>query len=640
MIRSILIANRGEIACRIIRTCRQMGIHTVAVYSDADATALHTTLADEAVYLGESAAHESYLNIDKIIAAAQRTGADAIHPGYGFLSENAAFAQAVIAAGITFIGPSPAVIEAMGDKRRAKLLLNNIPLIPGYTGEDQSDAAFQSAAAQIGFPLMVKATAGGGGKGMRRVLTPDELLEALASARREARQAFGDETLMLEKLLLHPRHVEIQILGDQHGHVIALGERECSVQRRFQKMIEEAPCVALTPEIRAAMSAAAVHIGQQLGYQSAGTIEFLLDSDGQFYFMEMNTRLQVEHPVTEMVYGLDLVRLQILIAEGQPLSTLYTPREPHGHAIELRLYAEDPDHDFLPATGKLTYLNWHAPETVRIDTGVRSGDEVTIHYDPMLAKLIAWGETREQAIRLLDYTLKQIVLLGVRNNLTFLRRIITHPDFIAGNLSTSFIADHPDLRSGETPISPVALIAAALQRTGGEQWRNNPYRPIRQQFRHQDNVTEVLVSPGCVHINDAQYKTESTLLDPHTMHLTINGHRQRVAFAVQGDIIWVHVDGQTIQLHWVNPLPVAGARRTEHAGSLRAPMPGQIVSVHVEIGQTVQKDTLLVTMEAMKMEHRILAPYDGVVAALHYGVGEAVQVEAVLLDLQQSPTEI
>jgi len=661
MIRKILIANRGEIACRIIRTCRSMGIAAVAVYSDADANALHVEMADEAVYIGASPASESYLRGDKIIDAAKRTGADAIHPGYGFLSENGDFAQAIIDADITWIGPPVSAIRAMGKKRESKLMLKDVPLIPGYNGEDQSDTVFVQAADEIGYPVMVKASAGGGGKGMRRVDSPDDLPEALAAARREAKQAFGDETLILEKCLIRPRHIEIQIFGDMHGSVIAMGERECSIQRRHQKIIEETPSTALDDDLRQQMCDVAVNIGKQLRYYSAGTVEFLVDADKNFYFMEMNTRLQVEHPVTEMVTGVDLVRWQILNAQGDfaaPPNTLM-----RGHAVEARVYTENPQNDFLPITGRI--LKWFEPtdghyvneteawSNARIDSGIRSGDEITPNYDPMIAKVIAFGETRGEAIRKLDYALYRIQLLGIKNNIAFLRRVINHPDFIVGNLSTSFIDDHPGLLQEESTIPPAALIAAAVAKihessaTPNGYWRNSPNRPIRHIFGLGEDRYEINLSPKTdseYDVRIAQLASSEQKSGEHIFHITvsldfednlaliIDGHRQIAAVVQDGDVWWVHIGGNGYHLDWVTPLPLPN-RDTMIEGSLRAPMTGQVISVRVEVGQAVNKGDILLILEAMKMEHRIQAPYDGSVGAIRYQVGDNVQADAVLLEL-------
>ncbi len=639
MIRKILIANRGEIACRIIRTCREMGIQTAAVYSDADARALHVEMADEAVHLGASPAAESYLHVEKLIAAARRVGADAVHPGYGFLAENAGFARAVLAADLIFIGPPPEAIELMGSKRGAKLLLKGIPVVPGYTGDDQSDERLLAEAERIGCPIMVKASAGGGGKGMRQVNTLADLPAALQAARREALQAFGDDTLLLERVVQDPRHVEVQIFGDKLGNIIALGERECTIQRRHQKIIEETPSTALTPQLRAEMFAAAASVGTQLGYYSAGTVEFLVDADRNYYFMEMNTRLQVEHPITEETTGFDLVRWQIMVAEGYPLPDMDV--YPAGHAIEVRIYAEDPANEFLPATG--TILRWRNPTEVRVDTGVRTGDEVSVYYDPMLAKVIAYGEHRAGAIRRLDHALAQLQLLGLRNNIGFLRRVLLHPDHLAGNITTTFIAQHPELLDADVPVPPVALIAAALARSGlhdpqSAHWRNNPFRPVRECFRHGDRQFAILLTPHSAGAFTAQLD-EQTLagqVEPvgdGDLILTLEGRRQSVTTISGGDVWWVHTDGHAWALTWVSPLP-EGRRSLAAEGSLHAPMPGQVRAVFVEIGQRVAKGETLLILEAMKMEHRIKAPYDGQVSALHYQVGQSVQADAVLLELR------
>ena len=657
MIRKILIANRGEIACRIIRTCREMGIASVAVYSDADARALHVEMADEAVHIGASPARESYLNAAAILDAARRTGADAIHPGYGFLAENAAFAQAVIDAGLIWIGPPPKVIEAMGDKRRAKHILSGVPLIPGYSGDDQGDETLIHAADTIGYPIMVKAAAGGGGKGMRRVDASDDLPEALAGARREAKAAFGDDTLILEKYIDRARHVEVQIFGDTHGNVIALGERECSIQRRHQKIIEETPSTALTSSLRRSMFDVSINIGKQIGYVNAGTIEYILDERGKYYFLEVNTRLQVEHPVTEKLVGFDLVTWQIWVAEGQKLPH-YQPEDSlfKGHAVEGRVYAEDAANDFLPVSG--TVLKWKFPaafanytqwkeETPRIDAGVQTGSQVGTYYDPMLAKVIAFGLNRDEAIRRLDYALSQIQLLGIKSNIDFLRRVINHPEFIAGQIDTGFIERHPELLA-DAPLPPIALIAAALTKTGETTtyWRNNAFRPIRQTFRHNEQMYDVLITPKnsaqidrnefTVSLDNTLYEVEVWSQNAGDRVISLDGQRQRVtALPGSSEDWWVHCTAGTFRLDWISPLP-AGKTTQKAEGSLRAPMPGQVIKVNVENGQSVSKGDILLVVEAMKMEHRIKAPYAGLVTAVHFRVGETVQAGVTLVDLQAS----
>src|SRR5262245_15110535 len=508
--RKILIANRGEIALRVMRSCRAMGIETVAVYSEADAHAPHVRFAGEAVHLGAAPAKESYLRIEKIIDAAERTGADAIHPGYGFLSENAEFAESCAAAGVVFIGPPPTAIQAMGLKSSARRLAAEAgaPVVPGYDGEDQSVETFRARMIEIGLPVLIKASAGGGGKGMRVVRTENAVYEAVGSARREAEKAFGDDSLLLEKYIDGARHIEVQILGDARGNMVHLFERDCSLQRRHQKIVEESPSPAVTGELRRKMGDAAINIGRAVGYTNAGTVEFILAPSGEFYFIEVNTRLQVEHPVTEMVTGLDLVRLQIEIAEGRPLPFSQADLKTEGHAIEARLYAEDPAKDFLPSTGKILDLHLPAIEEgggLRIDSGLESGMEVGIHYDPMLAKLIAHGESRDEAIRKLVYALRKSSIQGLRTNRDFLIRLLDHPDFRRGGAHTGFIAERLDeLVADDDPrLSRDSLVAAALYLQN--QWRasnkllaelppsyrNNPYRDLSIRFRISADDIEV-----------------------------------------------------------------------------------------------------------------------------------------------------
>jgi len=644
MIRKILIANRGEVACRIIRTCREMGFATVAIFSDADENALHVELADEAIHIGGSESSESYLNMHRILDASFRTGADAIHPGYGFLAENAGFAYIVISSGLIFIGPPPEAMEAMGDKRTAKMLLQGVPFVPGYIDDDQSEEAFLAAADKIGYPIMIKASAGGGGKGIRQITRHEDMSDALAAARREARQAFGDDMLMLERAIQQPRHIEVQIVGDQHGTVIALGERECSIQRRHQKIIEESPSPALNADLRRQLFAAAISIGEQIGYHSVGTVEFLLDEDKNFYFMEMNTRLQVEHAVTELIYGVDLVRWQIEIARGRPLADFIpagmTPQElayhPNGHAMEVRVYAEDPTNNFLPVIGPI--LDWQPPEGVRTDSGIRTGDAISPYYDPMIAKIIAHGETRTETIRKLDYALSNTVLLGLRNNLAFLRAVLMNDEHLGGLISTHFIEEHPELLQENQDLDSFALIAAALTyQPYTEHWRNNAHRAIKHTFQHNGQYHEIGVQPhGGTRFTvlHGSMSYEAFLVDWHAprLILRINGYQQTVCVVHIGAAIWVHSRQGTTLLHWQTPLPMPN-QRSESVGSLRAPMPGQVIQIMVEEGQSVTQGAPLMIMEAMKMEHRIEAPYDGVVESIRYHVGDKVPQDAVLLDL-------
>jgi geranyl-CoA carboxylase alpha subunit len=650
IIRKVFIANRGEIACRIMRTCRSMGIATVAVFSTVDAAARHVREADEAIHIGDNPATASYLNIPALIEAARRSGADAIHPGYGFLAENADFAAACLEAGLIFIGPTPEAIRRMGSKREAKLLMQaaGVPTVPGYQGEDQSDETLIREADNIGFPLMVKAAAGGGGKGMRVVSEPDALPDALAAARREALSAFGDDTLILERVIAPARHVEFQIFGDQHGQIIHLGERECSIQRRHQKIIEETPSTALTPELRQRMGAAAVTVGRQIDYVNAGTVEFILDEAGSFYFLEVNTRLQVEHPVTECVTGLDLVRWQIEIAEGRPLPLSQDEVRFSGHAIECRVYAEDPANHFLPATGSV--LLWREPsgDGVRVDAGIFSGGAVSIYYDPMIAKIITSGADRAGALRRMDHALSQTTLMGLRNNIAFLRRVLRHPEHEAGRLSTSFIEQHLAGQPAETNIPAPAILAVALARElsshAFDYWRNNPNIPIHSRFRTESNEEiEVRLTPH----KDGAFQCALHRAGTETTHLItpIDFNAPDLRFSLDGRVLraiivaaphhryWAQIDGSACVLTWLSPLPEPEERREGH-GSLLAPMPGNVRAVLAVPGQKVRKGETLMLLEAMKMEHSIRAPYDGIVTAIAHQPGATVQADAVLLELE------
>jgi acetyl/propionyl-CoA carboxylase alpha subunit len=493
---------------------------------------------------------------------------------------------------------------------------------------------------------MVKASAGGGGKGMRQVSSPADMPAALEAARREALQAFGDSTLILEKFIAKSRHIEVQIFGDQHSHVVALGERECTIQRRHQKIIEETPSTALTPKLRERMFDAAVSIGTQLGYYSAGTVEFLLDNDRNFYFMEMNTRLQVEHPVTEETTGIDLVRWQIMVAEGHSL--LGMDVYPAGHSIEVRIYAEDPTNEFLPVTGHI--LHWQEPAEVRVDSGIRSGDEVSVYYDPMLAKIIAYGEHRAGAIRRLDHALSQLQLPGIRSNIAFLRKVLMHPDHLAGNITTNFVAEHPELLDSNLTLPTSALIAVALVKATQDgqtaasvplqtYWRNNGYRPQHHRFQYRDAEYEVVLKllgdeTYTVSTGDSMYQARLWLAHNGDMSVSIDGHRVPfTAVCDANDHWWIHISAETYVLKWLSPLP-EGGRSTLAEGSLRAPMPGQVIAIMVEVGQTVRQGDTLLVLEAMKMEHRIKAPHDGLVVAIPYQVGQPVQADSVLLELR------
>lgn len=642
----ILVANRGEIACRVLRTAHELGYRSVAVYSEADADARHVQLADEAVCIGPAAVAQSYLNLEAILDAARRSGAEAIHPGYGFLSENAEFARACEAAGIVFIGPDAEAIHLMGSKRLSKIamLAAGVPCIPGYEGAEQDDATLRREAERIGYPLMIKASAGGGGRGMRLVEEPDQLLDQLRTARSEALGAFGSAELILEKAVLRPRHVEIQVFGDRHGNLLYLGERDCSVQRRHQKVIEEAPCPVLDADLRRAMGEAAVKAAASVNYVGAGTVEFLLGEDGRFYFLEMNTRLQVEHPVTELVTGQDLVAWQIRVAEGHPLPLRQEQVELRGHAIEVRLYAEDAGRGFLPQTG--TVLRWD-PELlpgVRIDHGLVEGQAVTPFYDPMLAKLIAWGETREEARQRLLAMLAETSVGGLRTNLAFLRRILAHPAFAAAELDTGFIARHQDDLLPAPQALPEHFWQAAaeawLQSEAGHRRDDDPYSPWSRNdgwrsalARESDLMLRCRDERRCVrlrHASPSQYR-----LDGDDLVSRVDGVTRRSAALRRGRQLFLEWEGELLAIEAVDPIAEAEAAHA-HQGGLSAPMNGSIVRVLVEPGQTVEAGATLVVLEAMKMEHSIRAPHAGVVKALYCSEGELVEEGTPLVELDEN----
>lgn len=659
-IKKILIANRGEIALRVMRTCRAMGIAPVAVYSDADRRAPFVRAADEAAHIGPSPSAASYLSIDKIIAAARRVGADAIHPGYGFLSENADFAQACQENGIIFIGPTPEAIRRMGSKVEAKKIMAaaGVPVIPGFSAAGLSDHEIEIRARSLLYPLLVKASAGGGGKGMRIVHEAARLPAALEAARREAKNAFGDDTLLIERYFDSPRHIEIQILGDAHGHLIHCFERECSIQRRYQKIIEEAPSPAISDTPRREMGAAAVAAGRAIGYRSAGTVEFVVDGEGKFYFLEVNTRLQVEHPVTEAVTGLDLVRLQILIAQGEPLPVRQEDLSIQGHAIECRLYAEDPPAEFLPSTGVLCRWEEGRVPGIRYESGVEAGSEVTIHYDPMLAKIIAHAPTRAEAAQRLAKALAEMSVHGVRTNLSLLLQILRHPEFLAGRLDTHFIAKHIALDRRRTPVQEeadrvhavaVALWQQALHRAQAtvlpslpSGWRNNPSQmqettytvgeaSLRVQYRvGGDDHIDVVVD-GHSHA--------AAVLGWDDKHLTmeLDGLCRHYKLVTHHDVHYAHSALGTSELREVPRFPPPA--RAEVHGGCRAPMPGKILSVRVVPGQAVKKGDGLVVLEAMKMEHEVQAPRDGFVREVPVQVGQQVEAGSVLTVIEEAPPE-
>jgi 3-methylcrotonyl-CoA carboxylase alpha subunit len=602
MMKSLLIANRGEIACRIIRTAREMGLRTIAVYSEADAQALHVRLADEAILIGPATARESYLDASRILAAAHESGAEAIHPGYGFLSENAEFAEAVVAAGLVWVGPNPDSIRAMGlkDAAKARMIAAGVPVTPGYLGEDQSPDRLAAEADAVGYPVLIKAVAGGGGKGMRRVDDPAAFAEALASCRREAAASFGDDRVLIEKYILSPRHIEVQVFGDRHGQVVHLFERDCSLQRRHQKVIEEAPAPGMDDATREAVCGAAVRAAQAVDYVGAGTIEFIADaSEGlranRVWFMEMNTRLQVEHPVTEAITGVDLVEWQLRVAAGEPLPMAQADLSIHGHAIEARLYAEDPAKGFLPAIGTLEVFDLGDDPAIRIDTGVEEGAEITPWYDPMIAKVIAHGDTREEAREALADALDEAVIWPVRTNAGFLVQALDHPDFASGQVDTGLIAREGEALMPPTEPSEEALAEAAAALIG------------------QDDLSGF-------RLNAAPRRSARFLLD---------GRPITVDFAHAGDVppaptdeVLISEGGQSWSFtRWrADGLAAGGAGD----GGILSPMPGRIIAVAVTEGQAVSAGQPLVTLEAMKMEHVLTAPFDGIVTDLKAETGGQV----------------
>jgi len=635
MFKSLLVANRGEIACRVMRTARHMGMKTVAVYSDADATALHVAMADEAVRIGPAPVRESYLDISAILNAAHESRAEAIHPGYGFLSENAEFAEACAASGVGFVGPPASAIRAMGLKDRAKAMMQKagVAVVPGYLGDDQSAERLIEEAGMVGYPVLIKAVAGGGGKGMRRVDAPEEFAAALEGAKREAKSAFGDDRVLIEKYVSRPRHVEVQVFADTHGHAVHLFERDCSLQRRHQKVIEEAPAPGMSEAMRARMGEAAVKAAKAVGYVGAGTVEFIADaSEGlrpdRFWFMEMNTRLQVEHPVTEAVTGLDLVEWQLRVAAGEELPQRKYALAPHGHAIEARLYAEDPGNGFLPSVGVLERLRLPDPrDGVRVDTGVREGDEVTVFYDPMIAKVIAWDETRAGAAAKLADALSLSEIAGVRTNAGFLVRALRHPDFVGGDVDTGFIERHRDaLLPQEDGPGPEIFARAALfvveerraKLRGGDPW------DAQDAFRLSGEARETVPF-----VADRQRVNVEVLHHRGgMMSISVDGRSARQATHAQAvrlksGAVAVMQNGETWTLALHDPFlfaEVAGVA----SDRMTAPMPGKIVQILVRAGEEVKQGQAVAVLEAMKMEHTLKAPADAHIDSVEVAVGDQV----------------
>jgi len=649
MIRRLLVANRGEIVCRIARTARRLGVTTIAVYSDADRNAQHVRAADEAYHLGPAAAAMSYLHIDKLIALAKRVGADAVHPGYGFLSENAQFAQACHDAGLIFVGPPASAIKAMGSKSASKAAMAavGVPVAPGYHGDEQTPQRLAAEAARVGFPLIIKASAGGGGKGMQVVNSAAEVAAAVESAQRLARTAFGDDRLLMERYFPKARHVEVQIFADSHGQTLSLFDRDCSVQRRHQKIIEEAPAPGLRAEVRASMAQAAVKSAQAVGYIGAGTVEFLVDDAQNFYFMEMNTRLQVEHPVTELITGIDLVEWQLRIAQGEPLPRTQADITQHGFAVEARLYAEDPARDYLPSVGQITHLRW--PESVpglRLDTGVEAGDEVSTYYDPMLGKIIAWGESRTAAIDLLHRALNEVQIAGVATNRALLSSVLADEEFRVGAVGTDFLQvrraqlSFGEPQAGHADIALAAVWCAAKNTANNALWADSGgwrlAAPPSATWRFAEGSADVECSAPNTYVGrvgEDRYTVRVLERSARSLQVECQDRVQRISVFDADPKLHFFRDGRHVILTLVrtdDALLVAGG--TEQ-GSLLTPLPGTIVAVHVATGQQVARGTPLVTVEAMKMEHTLTAPYDGVVSRIAYGLTDRVQAGAILVEL-------
>jgi 3-methylcrotonyl-CoA carboxylase alpha subunit len=663
-LQKILIANRGEIACRVIRTARQLGICSVAVYSDADRDALHVEMADEAYRVGEAPARSSYLDSRAILKIAQLSGAEAVHPGYGFLSENAEFADACEAAGIVFIGPPAAAIRAMGGKSEAKALMrtSNIPLVPGYHGEDQDPARLAQEAEAIGYPLLIKASAGGGGKGMKVVNSAAEFSAQLASAKREASASFGDDRVLIERYLPRPRHVEVQVFADKHGNCIYIFDRDCSIQRRHQKVLEEAPAPDVSAKVRQAMGEAAVAAARAIGYVGAGTVEFLFDpEDRSFYFMEMNTRLQVEHPVTEMITGIDLVDWQLQIAAGMPLPLSQSDLSLSGHAIEVRLYAEDPARDFLPQAGRVD--QFEAPEPskhFRLDTGVRAGDAISVYYDPMIAKLIVWDVDRQAAVRRLGSVLRETHVIGLSNNLEFLRKIAGHPDFAAAHINTGFIPrHHGELLKPDGEVSDEAVLLCALghllhqRRDSNRSAKRSPWDICNGWRMNSDGIETLdLVALGrerdeprtvkVLHRGGGWWLEAGASgivqargrLSGNKLSADLDGRRSTVPWFERDSTMSI-IDSRSKEWRFKLAGPEAlGDAATAVGGQIKTPMPGRVIAVFVEPGARITSGQALAVVEAMKMEHTLRAPRDGIVASVVCKVGDQVEEGRELVVLE------
>jgi len=647
MFKKILVANRGEIALRVICACKELGIGTVAVYSEADRNSLHVRFADEAVCIGPARSSESYLNIPQVISAAEITNVDAIHPGYGFLSENANFAKVCEASEITFIGPRPEIIEMMGEKDRARREVKTagLPTIPGSDGVIEGEGQLAKEAAKIGYPLILKAVAGGGGRGMRLVADAAAFSDALHSARSEAQSAFGDAAVILERAIVDPRHIEIQVFGDAFGNAIHLGERDCSVQRRHQKLIEETPSPAVSSELRARMGAVAVAAAKLIGYQGAGTLEFLLDRNGEFYFMEMNTRLQVEHPVTEAITGLDLVELQLRVASGEPLGIAQDAIEFSGHAIEVRLCSEDAAHDFMPQSGRMAL--WQMPDELRVEHALQSGSEIPPFYDSMIAKLISHGATRDEARRKLIHGLDQTVAFGLTTNQAFLAACLAHPAFAAGEATTAFIGKHHNdlLAQRKDAPSDVALAALLLYVTDphAPPWRNGRTLaavfplPARLEIDHGIHDLEIVRERDggfSIYLDGHEYRFEIDALSCDTMRFRSNGLMDSARFFRDRARLYILHRGITLSVRNLALAAPAATAPTDSDGKVRAAMNGRIVAVLVKSGECVAAGQPVMTLEAMKMEHVHTAPISGMISAIDVAEGEQVTTGRIVVEIE------
>jgi 3-methylcrotonyl-CoA carboxylase alpha subunit len=654
--RTLLIANRGEIACRVIRTAKAMGLRTVAVYSEADRGAMHVAMADEAILLGPARARDSYLNIERVVEAARMSGAEAVHPGYGFLSESAEFAQACADAGLVFVGPTAGMIKVMGSKSGSKMLMEQagVPLVPGYHGEAQDEATLAKAADKIGFPVLIKASAGGGGRGMRIVGSANELAAAVISAKREAKAAFGDDRMLIEKFVENPRHIEVQIIGDSHGNLLSLFERECTLQRRHQKVIEEAPSPTLNASQREAVCAAARKAAAAVDYVGAGTIEFVSDGKDVF-FIEMNTRLQVEHPVTELITGIDLVEWQLRVAFGEKLPLAQDQIKLNGHAIEARVYAENPHKNFMPSAGRIR--TWRTPEQsngLRIDAGYREGDAVSPHYDAMLAKVIAWAPTRDAAIERLNRGLEDIDVRGIVTNIPFLSALVTHPGVRANAIDTGFIErELKNLTPASQAPGDLELCAAVAAILGAEQkavgteshspWRTSGWMPVgrRQRlftFRHAHGAEQGISlqygnGPATLSIGEREFAFSSSPRDEVGFDLTLDDIRSRIVAVIEGHDLYLRTRNGRFDLHWVDPF---GGDDEEQVGEdkIIAPLPGTVVALLAEEGATLEKGAPILTLEVMKMEQTLRAPFAGVLKKIKCKVGDIVQEGVELAEVE------